>query len=521
MKINHFAVLLMILTAYTAVKVIEKDDIVLQHYFDGPDEEKFWKPYFRPAVKLDTLDGNNRVLCIHHNSNSSSSTYLKIPLQASTLRDSKLRIQANVKAENITKPPKAWNGIKIMLSTQGPSSSSNNPQQNLPYGTFDWLMVDFIAIIPIDVEQVSLTLGLELVSGTAWIDNLKIIVHSAPRTTPPTPPIGSIYKGHNLTRLRGTMIGRTLREKDFRDLGSWNSNHIRWQLGAKGLSSAIPDNNYISAYETWLESSLQQIDSMLPICRQLGIHILIDLHTPPGDRNEKNECYLFKEKGFQDIFVSLWEKIAQRYKYESIIWGYDLVNEPVEGIVSTDVMNWRDLAIATVQRIRTVDSEHAIIIEAAPWGSADALAAFEPLPSDKIVYSFHMYTPSEVTHQNVNNNVPPVPYPGVINGVTWNKDQVRLYLKLVLDWQKIYNVHIYVGEFSCILWAPNDSAYNYLSDVIDIFEENEWDWAYHAFREWQGWSVEHIGNKSGYTEISKVPTNRQILLMDWFKNNEH
>lgn len=34
-------------------------------------------------------------------------------------------------------------------------------------------------------------------------------------------------------------------------------------------------------------------------------------------------------------------------------------------------------------------------------------------------------------------------------------------------------------------------ADRYLADVIDLFEEYGWDWSYHAFREWAGWSVEH------------------------------
>ena len=28
---------------------------------------------------------------------------------------------------------------------------------------------------------------------------------------------------------------------------------------------------------------------------------------------------------------------------------------------------------------------------------------------------------------------------------------------------------------------------------IEIFEEYGWDWTYHAFREWNGWSLEHEG----------------------------
>ena len=66
---------------------------------------------------------------------------------------------------------------------------------------------------------------------------------------------------------------------------------------------------------------------------------------------------------------------------------------------------------------------------------------------------------------------------------------------------------MYLGEFSAIRWAPGDSAYNYLQDLIDIFEEHGWDWAYHAFREWDGWSVEHGPDPKDHAR-AKTPTAR-------------
>jgi hypothetical protein len=56
--------------------------------------------------------------------------------------------------------------------------------------------------------------------------------------------------------------------------------------------------------------------------------------------------------------------------------------------------------------------------------------------------------------------------------------------------------------------------------LIDLFEENGWNWDYHAFREFQGWDVEMIGDKNKPYR-SPAPTDRQLLLMKWFKQNEH
>jgi endoglucanase len=91
-------------------------------------------------------------------------------------------------------------------------------------------------------------------------------------------------------------------------------------------------------------------------------------------------------------------------------------------------------------------------------------------------------------------------------------------LKQVAEFQRKYNVHIYIGEFSAIRWAPGDSAQRYLKDLIDIFEVHDWDWSYHAFREWDGWSVEHATDRNSHSR-SKTPTDREQLLRSWFAKN--
>lgn len=93
-------------------------------------------------------------------------------------------------------------------------------------------------------------------------------------------------------------------------------------------------------------------------------------------------------------------------------------------------------------------------------------------------------------------------------------------LKPVIEFQKAYGVHIYIGEFSAIRWAPDNSAYRYLKDLIDIFEAHGWDWTYHAFREWDGWSVEHGPDRKDRSP-SKTPTDREKLLREWFGKNVH
>ncbi len=90
-----------------------------------------------------------------------------------------------------------------------------------------------------------------------------------------------------------------------------------------------------------------------------------------------------------------------------------------------------------------------MIIEGTRGGEPPgALVDFEALLLDKIIYSLHMYEPGDFTHQNVDDNVPPVAYPGIINGKMWNKEQLARVVQSLAEWQHDYNVHIYVDQHS-------------------------------------------------------------------------
>ena len=87
-----------------------------------------------------------------------------------------------------------------------------------------------------------------------------------------------------------------------------------------------------------------------------------------------------------------------------------------------------------------------------------------------------------------------------------------------LSFAEKYRVHMYVGEFSAIRNAPGKSAATYLADVIDILERHGYDWTYHAYREWQGWSLEHEGTLDKPTKAAS-PTDRQQVVTGWFARN--
>ncbi|MFA6960136.1 MAG: glycoside hydrolase family 5 protein [Opitutaceae bacterium] len=428
-----------------------------------------------------------------------------IPLEG--LRGGAIFVQARVRAENVTDLVKPWNGIKLMLQMGSSSGVFVYPQALVGTGTFDWVTVNCVSTVPMNGDTARLVIGLEQAVGKVWFDDIVIKVLEVAPVSGGLPSKAAIaYKGHPLPRLRGAMVSTEATEEDLRLLAEWGVNSIRWQLGMVRFRQGLetPD------FDLVLESELAKLDRVLPVCKKYGIYVVLDLHALSQQ--------LFVNRINQDKLVEVWKKMAARYRDNPVIWAYDIANEPKLGKWSEGAQLWNGLAQRVGEAIRTVDPVKAIMVEPEYGGNPSGFITLLPLTVSNVVYSVHMYNPHDYTHARVSNKQQPLfTYPGMIAGKEWNKATLREELRPVIEFQKNYNVAIYVGEFSAIRWAPG--AEHYLSDLIDIFEEEGWDWTYHAFREFHGWSVEH-GKEMNDTQKTIAPTSRETLLRSWFAKNE-
>lgn len=461
--------------------------------------------------KLVNKDGAS---CIRIKSRKDNKFFVPLPVEK--LRGTTVRVKARLKPREISSLPYAWNGVKIMIHIKMPWLE-RWPQALVNNSSNDWIETTFTAGIPEAADTAELVFGLENVNGEVWIDNIELTIADVAKTAINGEQAN---KMHQHTRYRGAMIPTLIKAEGLKDLAGWGANLVRWQLMWDGFPASGADTADIPEYTRWLDRTLAHVDSMLPTCRQLGIKVVLDLHTIPGGRNEKGLQRIFTEKEWQQFFVEVWKKLAARYKDETTIWAYDIANEPIEAPSVEGLANWQQLAELTAKEIRAIDPAHPIIIEGADGGSPWGMVALNKIEVPGIIYSFHMYEPATFTHQGLYNNPSHIYYPGNISGSEWNRATMKKLLEEIRKWQDRNNADIYVGEFSAIRWAPGESAYYYLRDCIELFEEMGWDWSYHAFREYDGWSVEH-GNDRNNIQPGKTPTLRQQLLMEWYGKNQH
>ena len=314
-------------------------------------------------------------------------------------------------------------------------------------------------------------------------------------------------------RRRGFMLpGRDPTEDDLATLAEWGANIVRFQMvrdwGKPGSNSDLDE------FARWLDSRLDVLERVvLPLARRHGMKVVVDFHVTPGGRAAGGELPLFYEPRYAEFFVDYWRRIAARFVgNEDVIYGYDLVNEP-EQLFRAAVDYWT-LQRMAAEAIREIDPTTPIVVEANHWDTPGGFRTLSPLALDNVIYQVHMYHPDSFTHQGVGNRPVGIRWPDESKG--WNQADLRATLAPVRDFQRRHDAKIYVGEFSAIAWAPG--AEEYLRACIDLFEEYGWDWTYHAFREWDAWSLEREPDGPRSVRPSADNPRRRVVLEALRKN---
>ena len=336
------------------------------------------------------------------------------------------------------------------------------------------------------------------------------------QTTSSLPQSGSVTASQRRKPLRGVMSPskRTppdMTEDDFETLQAWGATLIRYQMSSNVRH--VEDEDLLAWFDRWLEPKLDHFDTyVLPQAVKRGMKVVLDLHEAPGRKTEFNEMRMLHDPTIAAHFVETWRRIAARFKGREGIYGYDLINEPMQTGEAAPECDFWTLQKRAAEAIREIDPDIPIIVECNGQDSPWAYGCFSPLDMTNIIYQVHMYLPLAYTHQGVmwKQGDSYRPYPDEAKG--WNKDYLRAGLRPVREFQLRHGAKIYCGEFSAVAWAPG--ADQYLRDCIDIFEEYGWDWSYHAFREWEGWCVEHEGPDAQHLVPAAADTPRKRALLE-------
>ena len=257
--------------------------------------------------------------------------------------------------------------------------------------------------------------------------------------------------------------------RDIDSIAKWGFNSIRLAMHYNLLiEPADPD--------TFLTRGFNIIDSLISWCKKNKLYLILDLHAAPGGQGhdapisdyDTTQPSLWESEENQNLTVLLWKEIARRYAQETVIGGYDLINEP----------NWdlgdfnerlKDLYISITNAVREVDTNHILFIEG-NWFATD-FKGLTPPWDDNMVYSFHKY---------------------------WNPCTTQS-IQYLLDIRNSHNIPLWLGE-------TGENSNSWFTTLVKLMNQHGIGWA--------NWPFKKLNSVAGPLTIPK-PAAYQVLLDYW------
>lgn len=181
--------------------------------------------------------------------------------------------------------------------------------------------------------------------------------------------------------------------EDIRFIASTGANTIRVPFHYK----LFTDEDYMGLKSD--QDGFKRLDDVIGWCREFGLYVILDMHDAPGGQTGDNidDSYgypwLFESEESQKLFCRIWRDIAEYYRNEPVVLGYDLINEPIAPYFeNVDELNalLEPLHKRVTAVIREVDPNHIIMLGAPQWNGN-----FSPFADwtydDNIMYTCHRY----------------------------------------------------------------------------------------------------------------------------------
>ncbi len=260
-----------------------------------------------------------------------------------------------------------------------------------------------------------------------------------------------------------------IREEDFKTIARFGFNCIRLPFNCRLVEK--------SPYHYQNEGAAC-LDKAIRWAQKYGIYIILDLHAAPGAQNydwhsdSLGTAQLWRRKDFQNRTIALWEFLADRYKNNPAVAGYDILNEAVTDDVKTLNRFYKRL----IKAIRSVDKNHILFVEGNRW--AMDLDCLDTIDDDNYAFSIHTYLPMEFTF----NLIPHLKYPIRAKGRRFDQSVMRKNLFHYAKISRKRSVPVYVGEFGVNVRQGNYGENLWLRDILQCFKELDFHWTYWTYK---------------------------------------
>lgn len=279
-------------------------------------------------------------------------------------------------------------------------------------------------------------------------------------------------------------------QADFDRLAGLGANFVN--ISHPGLFTELPPYTVDPAIQA-------NLDGLLAKIAQANLFAVISFRTGPG-RNEftfLNEehpgwlgysldiNFIWTNQAAQDGWVAMWRYAAERYRYNPVVAGYDLMVEPNSNVLlnlwdpadfypayAGSLYDWNQLHPRLSAAIRQVDPGTPILTGALGYSAVPWLAYLQPTADPRTVYTVHHYEPFVYTHQDSPLSLA---YPGLFDadgdGFDEPVNQAWLddFLSTVDTFKTTHQAPVAVNEYGVKRWQPG--AAQYMADQMALFEQ--------------------------------------------------
>ncbi len=255
------------------------------------------------------------------------------------------------------------------------------------------------------------------------------------------------------------------------------------------------------------EDALEHLDRVIELCAKHQIYTIIDLHALPGSQNQHwhsdnptHVASFWIHKDFQDRALHLWEVIAERYKNQPWVAGYDLINEPADPTGEKLFPYYKRLRDA----IRKIDPNHILFLEGDRY-AADFSKFTEVW--DNVVYSNHDYAGPGFNSSG--------DYPGYTGKRYFDKDTLEHDFLKKSEFMFSRHVPVWVGEFGPVysgIPKKDEMHYQVLKDQLAYYRKYKVSWCIWLYKDMGLQAIRHQKENTPYMKLVSAFLSRKDSL---------
>jgi endoglucanase len=215
---------------------------------------------------------------------------------------------------------------------------------------------------------------------------------------------------------------------------------------------------------------LDGVDSIVNRALALGLNVILNVH----DYDQLYNAW----RAHTERFLALWRQIGRHYaRYPSRLY-LELLNEPRDPMGPDD---WNALLSQTLPVVRESNPGRMVIVGSASMSDAGALPQLELPSDDRLIVTFHYYSPFSFTHQGAPWWAGSEDWVGSTWGSAQDRRAVRADFAAALDWAAENDRPVFLGEFGTYSRADIEMRARWTTAVRRHAERLGISWAYWDF----------------------------------------